>query len=316
MDKKTNKSKKKKGEKASKSAKTNFFDSFLIEVAKKIRKKWDGEENLKLEGKNFPEGVTCVKDVSYAGDKKQSHTLDIYFKEQSKLKAILIDIHGGAFVSGSKESDRLFAGTMASLGYLVFSLNYGLAPGSADVFGQIRDVHLATGWIVKNAKTYGGDLKNVYFSGHSAGAVLSVAEILLNIDSKMREAYKLEKLDYDVKGAILNCGFMRFYQNILPYQLTRRVVFPPKFEKDERYKFLLFNKNDKLKELPKIFLVTNSKDEIKSMTFYFDKLLTSIGLRHKLSKESEGGHVGLIYDPLSEKNRKVIEEINRFFGEQ
>lgn len=313
MSKNSEQSKKKK---SSKNAKLGLWDSFLIEIAKKIGKKWDREEKVKLSGKQIPENVSCLEDVWYAADEKRAHTLDIYYTKQNNPMPILIDIHGGAFVSGSKESDRLFAGALASLGFLVFSVNYRLAPKSADVFGQIEDVHAATEWILKNAKTYNGDLKNIYFSGHSAGAVLAVAEILLNLDDDMREAYSLKKLDYEVKGAILNCGFMRFYQNILPYQMTRKVVFPPKPEKDARYKFLLFDKNEKLKLLPRLFLITNSKDEIRAMTLYFDKLLNKVGVLHGLSKKSEGGHVGIIYNPLSPKNEKVLHEAIEFLTQE
>lgn len=312
MDSKNKKTNKK--AKTSKNAKLGVWDNFLADIALKIRKKWDEEERVKLEGMPLPEGVEEITDIAYAGDKLKAHTLDIYFPAKKKGSLpVLIDVHGGAFVSGSKFSDRLFGYAMASIGFLVFNVEYRLAPKKADVFKQIEDVYRATQWIVKNAKTYGGDLNNIYFSGHSAGAVLAVAEILLNLDEDMRMAYGFEKIYFDIKGAILNCGYMRFYQNLLPYQMVKRVVFPPKPEKDARYNYLRFDKNEKLSLLPKIFLVTNSKDDIRAMTLYFDKLLRNAGVPHKLTKESVGGHVGLLYDPLCEKNSRVLTEIMEFF---
>ena len=291
--------------------KMNPFDNFLFNVFSKIAKKWDDEEHAKLKNEKCPEGVTEIKDIFYAGDKNKSHTLDVYFKQSGKNFPILIDIHGGAFVSGSKFSDRLFCFTMADEGLLVFNVNYTLALKKASVFDEIHEIHTAVSWILAHASEYGGDLSKIYFSGHSAGAILAVVETLTNLDENMRQLFELQKLNYTISGLLINCGFMGFYQNILPYQMLRKVIFPAKAEKTEKFKSLIFSKNPSLKLLPKTFLVTNSKDEIKYMTVGFKKLLDKVGVENEISTESEGGHVGLIYI-RSQKNLDVIKRALEF----
>ena len=56
----------------------------------------------KLDLSRLPEDVTEIKDISYADDNDPGHKLDIFVRMDGSKKPILIDIHGGGFISEDK----------------------------------------------------------------------------------------------------------------------------------------------------------------------------------------------------------------------
>ena len=107
------------------------------------------------------------------------HFIDIYRgkkhdKKHDKKLPIMFNLHGGGFPSwGKKEESHLFCAEMSQKGFLVFSLEYPLAPES--LFPQIlRDLMKG----IKNSRVYfqkyNGDEERIYLTGTSAGASLCV----------------------------------------------------------------------------------------------------------------------------------------------
>ena len=106
------------------------------------------------------------------------HFMDIYRgkkhdKKHDKKLPIMFNLHGGGFLLGKKEESHLFCAEMSQKGFLVFSLEYPLAPES--LFPQIlRDLMKG----IKNSRVYfqkyNGDEERIYLTGTSAGASLCV----------------------------------------------------------------------------------------------------------------------------------------------
>ena len=80
--------------------------------------------------------VTVKNDVNYAGDNDAEHTLDVYYLDNDKMKPVLVDVHGGGFISHDKKIDSVFANVMAQKGFVVFTINYRLAYPEHNVFDQ------------------------------------------------------------------------------------------------------------------------------------------------------------------------------------
>ena len=76
----------------------------------------------KLDLSRLPEEVTEIKDVSYVDDNEPGHKLDIFVRMDGTKKPVLIDIHGGGFISEDKAMNRLFGNYMAKLGFVEFFL--------------------------------------------------------------------------------------------------------------------------------------------------------------------------------------------------
>ena len=81
----------------------------------------------RLDRSAISDEITMISNISYIPDDNMEHTLDIYLCENGLEKPILIDIHGGGFISHDKKIDSVFANVMAQKGFVVFTLNYRLA---------------------------------------------------------------------------------------------------------------------------------------------------------------------------------------------
>lgn len=269
----------------------------------------------RLDQSAISEEITMISNVNYIPDDSMEHTLDIYFRNDGVKKPILIDIHGGGFISHDKKVDSIFANVMAQNGFVVFSLNYRLAYPEYNVFDQIDDIDKATRWVVKHASSYDGENKRMYVVGHSSGGVNAVAEVLLSLSSEMLSDYGFEKRDYTYRGLIIDCGLMHFYKNSIAYNGMRRMVFPKSYKNDRRYEYLLFDRNDDVNRLPKTVIITNESDQLKDMSYYFNELLDKRYVEHVLSEKGSKGHMGVIFDPKKD-GMILINEIFDYLGIQ
>lgn len=269
----------------------------------------------KIDRTKLDKSVCEDLDISYTDKSSNEQKLDVYYSKIKIKKPILIDIHGGGFISNDKEINHLFGNYMAQNGFVVFNLNYRLAYPEYTVFDQIEDIDSAVNWILANAEKYGGDANSMYIAGHSSAGVLAVTEAMLCNNTDMLREYNLKERHYNYKGIILDCGLMHFYKRSIAYTGMRNMVFPKNYSKNEKYKYLIFENREEIKNLPKTVLITNKKDALKNMTYWFKKVLEHYGVPHLLIDDGKDGHMGIIYKPYSEDNLKKIEEIKHFLND-
>lgn len=126
-------------------------------------------------------GVEHVVDVPY-GDGRPEHAhrrLDVYRPiDRRGPRPVVLYVHGGGFRILSKDTHWLMGLAFARRGYVVFNIDYRLAP--AHPFpAALRDVAAAYRWALEHAAQWGGDPTRLVIAGESAGANLSTALTLL-----------------------------------------------------------------------------------------------------------------------------------------
>lgn len=282
----------------------------MIDIIMKKQGEKAFQNDLKrIDYSKLSKAVKEEMNINYANDNNNEHTLDVYYKENGELKPILVDIHGGGFISHDKEVDRLFGNYMAQKDFVVFNLNYRLAYPEYTVFDQVSDIDKALCWIINNGKKYNANTEEMYICGHSSAGVLAVIEALLCKSDKLAEDFSITKRNFAYKGIILDCGLMNFYKNNIAYWGMRNMVLPKKYKKDRRYQGMVFENNNELHKLPKTVLLTNSKDELKDMTYYFEKVLSKAKVKNKMIDRNSDGHMGIIFKPYTDENTEIIDEI-------
>jgi len=125
--------------------------------------------------------VRTHRDIAYVtgpGADAKKHRLDVYAPEGVKNAPVLVMVHGGAWQHGGKIYNLLAGPAFAEHGIVAVSVNYRLSPGTKHP-AQIRDVARAFDWVRKHVAEYGGDPRNVFLTGHSAGGHL-VALLAVN----------------------------------------------------------------------------------------------------------------------------------------
>ena len=266
----------------------------------------------KLDLSRLPEEVTEIKDVSYVDDNEPGHKLDIFVRMDGTKKPVLIDIHGGGFISEDKAMNRLFGNYMAKLGFVVFELNVRLAYPEWTVFDQIEDIDKGVRFALRCASEYEGDTDQLYIAGHSSGGVLAFAECMLSSSPEMLADFGLKERSYKYKGLITDCGLMHFYKSSIAYRGMRKMIFPKHYKEDNRYKYLTAENNEFIQKLPKAALLTNSKDVLKKMTYYFDGVLKQKGVEHRLFEYGKDGHTGIIFKPYTDENLAVLKSVREY----
>ena len=97
--------------------------------------------------------------------------MDIYFPDSGGPWRTLVYVHGGSWMHGDKSEAAMFAGGLASLGYLVVSINYRLYP-PATFPSMIEDVKCAIRSLRAHSSEYNLDPDRIAAMGTSAGGHL------------------------------------------------------------------------------------------------------------------------------------------------
>jgi acetyl esterase/lipase len=118
----------------------------------------------------LPAGVTVKRDLSYVTNGHPQQKLDLYLPQNAKNVPLIIMIHGGAFMGGSKEMED--PTEFLRSGFAVASLNYRLS-GVALFPAQIEDCKAAVRWLRVHAAQYGIDPDRFGAFGESAGGHLA-----------------------------------------------------------------------------------------------------------------------------------------------
>lgn len=126
-----------------------------------------------------PAGAQVTKDIQYSSQGHIRQRLDLYLPAPEHRRGtgplpLIIYIHGGAFMGGSKRSPLmparlLSAGPRHSGGYAIASLDYRLS-GDAVFPAAVQDCKAAVRWLRKYAAALGLDSARVVAWGESAGA--------------------------------------------------------------------------------------------------------------------------------------------------
>ncbi len=137
--------------------------------------------------------VDYVPTAEYAAKKDR---LDVYAPPGAKGAPVVVSIHGGALRQGDKAEERFVGQLLAQAGFVAVVINYRLSPGVIHP-AHVEDAAHAVAWARAHAAEYGGDPRQLFVIGHSAGAYLAA---LLALDPKYLAAYRMSATD--LKGIV------------------------------------------------------------------------------------------------------------------
>jgi acetyl esterase/lipase len=121
----------------------------------------------------YPAGYTSQLNVIYTSVNGWDGKMDIYLPaNKGKETAVLINIHGGGWNHGVKESQTGFS-SFFKAGYAVANIEYRLT-GQATAPAAVQDARCALIYIVKNAKVLNIDVNKMVVMGGSAGGHLAL----------------------------------------------------------------------------------------------------------------------------------------------
>jgi len=157
--------------------------------------------------------VRVVRNVPYLGSGLRSHQLDVYIPQglRGPLPVVLY-VHGGVFMWCSKETHFFVGHAYANAGFVVFNLNYRLAPRHRYP-AALEDVAEALRWVHDNAARFGGDASRLVLAGESAGANL-VSSLAVACTSNRPEPWARALFEGGVSPRVVvaACGILHVSQ--------------------------------------------------------------------------------------------------------
>jgi acetyl esterase/lipase len=189
-------------------------------------------------------GVTSRLDERYDPADPDA-LLDVFYPSAIADKPLpaIVWVHGGGWVSGSKDDIANYAKVLAGKGYTVVGVGYSLAPGKTFPT-PMRQVNAALGYLVKHAARLKIDPSRIVLAGDSGGAHIAavVANAIavpsyaktLGIEPAVERAQIAGLLlycgAYTIDGIDLEGPFGDFLKTVLwSFSGTREYKTDPKF---------------------------------------------------------------------------------------
>jgi len=155
------------------------------------------------------ESFLVKENIVYKNTAEKDLRADVYTPnngDNRKYPAVLL-IHGGGWLTGSRENQRIMAQHLAMNGYVAMTVSYRLGT-DAQYPAAVLDLKDAVKWMHKNAEDYQIDSEKIAILGASAGAQLAT---LLGVTPDS-EIYKTEneKISDEVQAIINVDGIVSF----------------------------------------------------------------------------------------------------------
>ncbi len=289
----------------------------LTKVFYKQREDFARQQKEQEERFSFPEEVEEITDIAYIEDGKKEHLLNVYRpKERGQEKLpVIVNVHGGGMVIGTKEFNRYYCAELVKFGYLVFSVEYPLIPDCM-IYDQFEAVSRAMDMIQTLIEPYHGDAEKVYAVADSGGACLLTYVTAMQRCSGLAKAAGVTPSDLPVKalGLISGMFYTTKFDNIglfLPRYLygkgERRKAFKP---------YINPECPEIIKALPPCYLVTSKEDMLEHYTLQFARALKENGMRFQLKdfrKDKKLTHAFSVFDPYLKESRETMNQMVRFF---
>ncbi len=268
--------------------------------------------------------IETFVDIPYENTGNKFHLLDVYRPKNIDGKLpIIIDIHGGAWIYGTKDINKHYCMGLASYGFVVVNVSYRLISEGCDgTFPNIlEDVFAAFNWVENNIEGYQGDLNNVFLTGDSAGAHLSA--LALSVINTESFASKLKvHTDLNFRAAALTCGVFdleSFYKMRLPVVKYLFKLFLGKDYKNSEFLSHISIKNNNLEAFPPVFLNTTDGDFMKNQVGAFYKEIKERSkneaelLHIKKPTKNKLAHVYSVLFPEWEESVQTTDALIAFF---
>ena len=267
----------------------------------------------------FPYNVEEILNQTYLNRQEDPLAADIFKPEVEKDKEmpVIVTIHGGGLVEGDRKITRDFNRALAGHGYLVFSVEYRLAP-RANCAQQLDDVCAGMDLIGRELVSYNVDFSRIYLIAESAGAYLATYVTAMKYSEKLQKAigYEPSKMIFKAVGLISGMFYTR-KKDLIGYLLSA-MFFGKMEESTEFIKYMNPENPEIIDNLPPAYLITSRGDFLNNYTLMFHDALKRQGKKTHLLYYGDKnlGHSFVSIYPYHEKSEDAIQKMLAWFEEQ
>lgn len=262
-----------------------------------------------------------VDTYSYGNDELQK--LNVYVKKgfTTKNRPLLIDIHGGGWVYGDKDTNGLLCMDFAKKDYIVMSMSYRLIPEN-QLLDSIKDIFDSLHYLYSLKDKYNIDFNKVAIMGDSAGGHLNMLINAINNSAMLLDYFKVNKLPFTIKCIIANHPAITI-NNILKdkeYERTfKRLAFGYGYTKSYYYPYIHAKRFSNFldKSIP-ILVITSIEDNlVRKHAFELLNILKKKQIPYRFydEKDENSEHVFNVTRPFRNISIKCNNYIDAFIKE-
>ena len=236
------------------------------------------DDGIRDAGLVTPKGIRRFDNISYGTDAR--NLLDVYRpKDVAGKLPVIVSVHGGGWVYGSKELMQYYCMSLAERGFAVVNFSYRLAPKHKHPI-PFADTNSVFCWVLDHADHYGFDVDNIFAVGDSVGANILGLYCCMCTDLD----YQKKMSVYPPKGFLpkalgLNCGLYRMARGEVDVVMDNlAAAYFPGGGTDEEYDDICLV-NHLNKAFPPSFIMTAEGDFLASQAKPFYEKLRSLGVR-------------------------------------
>jgi acetyl esterase/lipase len=239
-----------------------------------------------------PWDLDIFADIPYQNHEKIPLAMDIYrSKNDSKgnLPVILM-VHGGGLLVGSRKMSRTVCEALARSGYLVIAPQYRLL-SETDAFGAIADLCAGLRTAEQIAPQYGGDPDRMFVIGESAGVFLSVYACAMATSKPLCEAMGFCSASKPVKGLACLSGMFYTAKKDMIGRVYAKDLYGEQRKNPQLMQYMNPEHKEVMDNLPPVIMTTSSADFLKDYTHSYARALELAGHSVKLMDYGEGKHL-------------------------
>ncbi|MDE6413298.1 MAG: alpha/beta hydrolase [Eubacterium sp.] len=235
----------------------------------------------RMKKEKYPGGIEEFCNIPYIEDGNMYHLLDVYVPENTEGKLpVIIDIHGGGWMYGTKELNRCYCHYLAKEGFIVVNINYRLA-GKVFFRNQIKDIFAAFKWVSENMNDFPADMNNVYLTGDSAGSHFVTICAALSKSEELRKDFDIpyNPLQFNAIGTTSPVVDLTSRNILLNSNL--RMLLGSNHKLSPFYKYMKFDEVA-VEDMPPFYIVTSSGDFVRTQSYKLKNVLDHLGVENKL----------------------------------
>ncbi len=182
-----------------------MFNYIFKKIYLIVKKNMEKGNLIRVNKEKLPAGITRTEHI-YLNSGNHLHHFNLYKQssmEDTKGLPLIIDIHGGGWICGDKDTNNNFNYHLALGGYNVTSLSYRTID-HCTIKEQIQDIYDYLHFLKEHDKDLGISFEKVILTGDSAGGQLALLSYCINQNKKLQKLFSVKHIDLDVKCLVLN----------------------------------------------------------------------------------------------------------------
>lgn len=234
-------------------------------------------------GLQTPADIERNDNLSY-GPHGKWNLLDVYVPKgtQGKLP-VIVNIHGGGWVYGTKEVYQFYCISLAQRRFAVVNFNYRLAPASKFP-APLEDLNQVIHWIFEHATEHPFDLQRIFFVGDSAGANIAALYCCLCTNPDYARMFSIKSpIGFVPTAVALNCGMYDIHsllkENAQGIGKILNDFLGKKYTQEDLEKINVCSFITK--DFPPTYLMTADYDFLKPQAPYMKKKLEEFQIKHQ-----------------------------------